>query len=517
MLSAAEARELESITRELELRSSDPLALAIEVCTPAQRKFVESLARQKAAEGGNQSGKSRTLAVDFLAQALGVHPTKRWHPPNPGAAWKGWYSTTTYQLFAEQGWHHFKSLLLYPGEEIPKRGERTRRILEIGWDKRAPERVKYLKLAREDGHIAEVYIKSFDQGRGEFQSAEVDYLALDEECPEEIYQEAQPRILRRGGQIGVGATPVEGVLWLEDLRARGEAGDPGVFHTRFATTDNPSLSKEALAELVREYKDYPHLARLRLEGYPVADEGRIYSDRVFHLPGRIVKPHDIGGWTLYRSIDHGVHTVAALWLAVAPGRKKITAYREYYGQDVEPVIGKGCLPHGDVTARATDGGNAARILAASLPDGGEEIYHKAWIDPATQGSGQETGKRLIDLWRGAHVRCEPAPDNRVEPGIERVKLLLGEKAPDGGPLFTVWEGCTNFLRERRLYSRQPKREKGDVGPLKPWKRYDHLMDDFRYLVAAGLEFVPYVQPPPAAGTLAREFWEERNPQPRQRL
>ena len=111
------------------------------------------------------------------------------------------------------------------------------------------------------------------------------------------------------------------------------------------------------------------------------------------------------------------------------GRKKIALYREYYGQDVEPVIGTG-----------RDGGNAANILALSrLDGGGEEVYEKALIDRATLGSGQETGKKLIELWRGAGVRCEPCRDNRVEAGIERVKQLLGERAPDGSPLLVVFE------------------------------------------------------------------------------
>jgi phage terminase large subunit-like protein len=508
MTTALLNRRALALERERALRARDPLLAAFRSATAAQRGWIESTAREKGAEGGNQSGKTRSVIVDFLLQALGIHPSRRWVPPVPGATWKGWYSTTTYQLFAEQGWHHMRSLLLFAGEQVPKSGAQTRRIVEIGWDKKSPERVKYLKLKREDGHLAEIYIKSYDQGRQEFQSAEVDYLALDEECPEEIYEEAQPRILRRGGQIGVGATPVEGVQWLEELRARAEKGDPDVFHTRFSTIDNPSLSPADLSKLVKRFEGRPDLARLRLEGYPVVDEGKVYPDVIFNVPGRIVKPFTIGGeWAKYRGIDHGVHVCAGLWVAVAPGRKKIALYREYYGEDVEPVVGRGLDEHGV----PLDRGNAANIRILSQEDGGEHIYQESIIDKATLGSGQETGTPLIELWEEAGVRCEACPDNRLEPGIERVKNLMAERAPDGTPLLVIFDTCTHYLRERRLYSRQPRREKGDDGPMRPVKRVDHTQDVLRYLVALGLEpAAPKPPPVPPQGTIGRKFWEQRN-------
>jgi hypothetical protein len=203
---------------------------------------------------------------------------------------------------------------------------------------------------------------------------------------------------------------------------------------------------------------------------------------------------------------------------VAPGRKKIALYREYYGRDVEPPVL----------------GNALEILRLSKNDGGEEAYAARYIDPATLGAGQETGTRLIDLWlrAGSCSRCghaevsvsshcekcggeratvdvSPAPDNRVEPGIEMVKELLRERCADGSPLFVVFETCPEFLKERRNYGRHQAREKGDEGRLAPVKRDDHGLDTFRYLVAAGLEWQPRKEKPPPEGTLGRMFWEKR--------
>jgi len=509
------------LLKELLLRRADPLLKAYDGLTPRQKAFVGATQREKVAEGGNQSGKSWSTCIDFCLGLAGKHPTRK---RRGAGAWRGWYSTTTYDRFAEQAWGHFKALLLFPGESVHKLP--TRRILNIGWDARYPETPTYLKVLQDDGEIAEAWIKSFKQGREEFQAAEVDVLAIDEECPTEIYEEAQPRLLKRNGQIVVAATPVTGVKWLQDLRDSAESDRKHIFHTRFPTYENPGLTAEAIAGMMAKCKARPDLFKLRMEGHPVVDEGRIYPDSIWNPEGggRIVAPFSIPhDWTRFRSIDHGVHTVAALWAAVAPGSKKIVVYREYYGRDVTPAVE----------------GNALNILRLSLLDGGEKRYAARWIDPATLGSGQETGERLIDIWNrsGYCIRCEnteasardprrcaacgservtidvdPAPDNRVESGIEKVRELLLERAPDGSPLLVFFDNLANLFAERREYGRhEPDPDKGDADDRKrkPIKRNDHLLDNLRYLIAAGLAWKPPAAPPPPDGSLARKMWEKR--------
>lgn len=516
-------RRAAELVRELKLRrQSDPLLVAFAMLYATQQLFVRALQREKVAEGGNQSGKSFSACINFVLEAVGKHPTRRYTPAKPGENWRGWYATTTFDRFAEQAWGHFKSLLLFEGESVHQLP--TRRIIQIGWNTTKPETPDYIKGRRDDGGIFEIWIKSYAQGREEFQAAEVDNLTLDEECPTDIYEEAQPRVLKRGGQIVVAATPVTGVKWLQDLRDQAETDKEHIFHCRFNTLDNPGLAPGALDGLRAKYKHRPDLFRLRVEGHPVVDEGRIYPDTVWSLPGRVVDPFVIPqDWTRYRCTDHGVHTVATLWAAVAPAGKKIAIYREYYGVDIHPSVE----------------GNALNILRLSLIDGGERAFAERWIDPATLGAGQETGVRLIDLWneagycsrcqkttivQGNPNRCgecggeririsvDPAPDNRVEPGIEKVKELLGETGPDGAPLLVVFKNLHHLFAERREYGRAEPNEKGDEDDRKrkPIKRKDHLLDCLRYLVAGGLVWKPRPRAPaPPAGSLARAFWEKR--------
>lgn len=446
-------------------------------------------------EGGNQSGKTWSSCVDFLLQARGLHQFRKWMPTRTGDSWRGWYATTTYERFAEQAWGHWKSLILLPGESVHRLP--TRNILAIGWDNKNPERPLYLKIRRNDSRdcVSEVWIKSYEQGAAEFQSAEVDCLALDEECPNDVYEESQPRIMKRSGAIQISATPVRGVRWLEDLRAAAER-DSGlaVSHHRLDTRDNPGMPPDQVKLLEEKWAVRTELRDLRLRGLPVAAAGSVYTDLQF-TPQHICDPFDIPSeWTRYRTIDHGWRCCACLWFAVSPA-EEVILYREYVGEE------------------RTIAQNTAAIAHLS---GGEQ-YQSTWIDPATLGTDAGTGRRVIDIWIDGFkeavrdgVPVIPAPDNDVMAGIEQVWNLLDKRRSDGLPSFRVFRTCGHFLDERRSYRFNSTRAKGDEGALKPVKREDHAMDAFRYFVAAGARFQRLPSRPPREGSLARRLWERRH-------
>jgi len=527
----ASMRRRVEIARELALRRGDPLLKALGELTTkeqvrfgnAQLDYVLSEKRERLLDGGNRSGKTWTGSIDFLAMARGVHPTYVWPPKNlpprwSGGAWVGWWGAVKYDLFGVAAWRHFKRLLLFPGESV--RALPTRNICAISWNKKNPEVPDYLQVRRFDGNVADIYIMSYEADTDAWSSAAVDAINYDEEAPPDKVNEGQLRIVDRCGRIGYLATALKNMDYEVELRARAEAGDPDVFHGRLSMRDNPAIPPTEIKALERKYANDPETLRLRVDGYPSAEEGKIYPDSIWQPPGmqRVVKPFPITReWTKYRCIDHGVHTVACIWVAVAPAAKKIVMYREYYGYDVEPPLL----------------GNALEILRLSELDGGERAYHQRWIDPATMGAGQETGTRLIDLWNRAGYcascgetdvndwgRCQkcqgervtidvtPAPDNRVEPGIELCKNLLRERCADGSPLFVVFDTCTNFQNERRNYGRHIARERGDEGHMKPVKKKDHGLDDWRYLVAGGLEWVQPARIAPTSG-IGKMFLERR--------
>ena len=88
------------------------------------------------------------------------------------------------------------------------------------------------------------------------------------------------------------------------------------------------------------------------------------------------------------------------------------------------------------------------------------------IDPASQGSGQKDGTKLINEYREGGLVNLVFANNAVETGIHRIWTRLST-----GTL-KVFESCLPWFAEFRLYRRD---EHGHVV-----KKDDHLMDGTRY-------------------------------------
>lgn len=489
----ARAIERLAFAREIRLRARDPLIDAAEKLTWAskygagfQAGYLRAGQQIRVLEGGNQTGKTWTTCIDFLLQARGLHPTIKWTAGHERPTWKGWYCSPTFQRFAEQAWHHWKRLLLYPGEKLQVP---TRNILAIGWDNRNPERPTYLKIRRYDGGVSEIYVKSYEQGATEFQSAEVDCLALDEEAPTAVWNECLVRVRIRAGNIGISATAVIGVAWLDNLRKDAELAPSAIYHARLDARDNPQYSMEQVQALERAWANDPEMFDLRVRGIPRAMTGVIYSDKRFtaqHLCQPFVVPDD---WTRYRCVDPSFQFTGCLWVAVSPAGD-LVAYRDYLGED------------------KTIQENAAEILALS----GNEVYERSYVDKARAPMRMDdTGERIIDVYDKAGLKLEPAPYNDVSSGIEQVFALLTQRAGGNGerPQFRVFNCCQTFLAERRLYKWRELREAGDEQLNRPVRRNNHVLDCWRYLVMAGLPYVTPKKPAPPKGTVGRRLYEAR--------
>lgn len=492
-----DAKEKAALLREWQLRQGDPLRAAYKSLTGAQRSYVDATQLSKLIQGGNRSGKTWTATVCFLMQALGIHPTLDNILKTNWSAWEGWWVTVTYNLFALQTWDHFKRLLLFPGESVHKLP--TRRILQIGWQKKSPETPDYVLLRREDGKFAKIYIKSVDQGRGAFQSAGPNRAHADEEIPIEIREELQPRTWDRNAILSDSATPISGAKYLAEIEEKAKRKEPGIFFVRIDTRDNPSLSVDALNQYAKEYENDPETLRLRLQGFPRASEGLVYKDHLF-TADHVCEPFDISAtWTRYRSIDHGYRHFVCLWFAVSPSEDDIVLYREYHGQEKSIIE------------------NARAVVDFT----GAELITNTVIDRATtqhNGAMNEDGHavRTIDLYRAAGVPCFESPEHTVWAGIAKVWALLAQVGGDTAKRrFRVFKTCEYFLDERRNYRNQQVGDAGSDRPEKhdnPLKKKDHAMDAWRYRIVGGM---PYREPgaggPPPEGTLGRVLFDRRMP------
>ena len=428
--------------------------------------------------------------IDFLLDALGIHPVYRWESGFAGATWRGWYATVTYDLFAQQAWDHFKRLLLFPGENelhLP-----TRRILEIGWDKKAPQKVLYLKLKRADGGTADISIRSYDQGPGKFQSAGLDRVHLDEEDKSgAIYQEVTMRgVAKKGARISHSCTPVIGVDYVTQLRHDAETGARNVCHARFDTRDNPAADKAYIAEVVKRFRHRPELIDLRLGGFPLALHGLVYNDLVF-TPANVCDPFLLpANWTRYRVIDPSWRNCACTWWAVGPREEDLILYRDYVGHE------------------QTIADNCKAILALS----GAERFQTTWIDRNYCQKHEEVhGEKIIELYRRNGVACVESVPIGITAGIFDTWELLAQRSGANGERarLRVFRSCENFFQERLKYKWPEAKDKGHEGVENPTDRDNHVLKCFVYFWAARPRWVVPRAPVAPAGSMTRVIQDDR--------
>jgi phage terminase large subunit-like protein len=127
---------------------------------------------------------------------LGRHPLQKWEPPV-----HCWASALTWEL-----WENIllpELLTWIPVDRIvsapPPFKKSTRRDIIIRAD---------------NGKLSRITGKAAEQGAERYQSARVHRVWLDEEHPESVWDEMQPRLLRFGGDTIATMTPLKGFTWV---------------------------------------------------------------------------------------------------------------------------------------------------------------------------------------------------------------------------------------------------------------------------------------------------------------
>jgi phage terminase large subunit-like protein len=223
-----------------------------------QRAVLESDARHRWLFWGNQVGKTTIGAVDVVLLALGRHPHQKWQPPV-----MQWASALTWELWE-------KILLPELLTWIPKD-----RLIK------APEPHVHstnrdILLRADNGKISRITGKAAQQGAAMYQSARVHQVWLDEEHPEAVWNEMQPRLLRHGGRTISTMTPLKGFTWVYhrvyEPWKKGSL-DERVFCSHAGLVDNPAIGAEEIAALDEALKHAPAQLAARKFGLFVKPEG----------------------------------------------------------------------------------------------------------------------------------------------------------------------------------------------------------------------------------------------------
>jgi phage terminase large subunit-like protein len=307
----------------------------------------------------------------------------------------------------------------------------------------------YNAHGEEDGESV-MWLRSYVQGREIFQGFELDGFWPDEECPPEVYQEGQVRLMTTRGLSTLSFTPLEGLTEL----VSGFMGPPedNENASRFVVScgwdDVPHLDEVAKRELLANLP--PHQKDARSKGIPQLGAGAIYP----------VLPEDIEvddfelptHWHRGYGMDVGWNRTACLWGAWDRTADVIYVYSEHYRGQAEPIL------------------HAAAVKARGQSMQGA-------IDPASKGRQQADGKQLLKMYRDLGLNLHEA-NNGVEAGIYDVwqRLSTGR--------LKFFKSCRNTMAEFKIYRR-------DLNG-KIVKANDHAMDALRYLIATPRVFAPVV-------------------------
>lgn len=323
--------------------------------------------------------------------------------------------------------------------------------------------VDTVEVMHTSGRTSLLGFKSYDQGRESFQGTEKDGIWLDEESSESIRSECALRLMTTGGLLLETFTPLKGLTPIVmKYMEGGERSDAGIIEgpdravVMAGWDDVPHLGAEEKARMLAESE--PHLREARSKGIPSMGSGAIYPVPESDI---VVSDMEIPGfWPRAYGLDVGWNRTAAIWGALDRDTDTLYLYAEHYRGSAEPVI------------------HAASIKAKG-----------AWIpgviDPASAGSSQADGKKLLLLYRAQDLHLTPA-ENAVEAGIGDVwqRLSTGR--------LKVFKSLQNWLSEYRMYRRD---EHGKIV-----KANDHLMDATRYLVRSGIKVAKVEAPKRAAVT-----------------
>jgi phage terminase large subunit-like protein len=227
---------------------------------------------------GNQVGKTTLGAILTVLVALGRSVTladgttwtPRWAPPI-----EAWASALTWEL-----WENvlLPELLTW----IP-----VDRLVD------APEPFKHstkrtILVRADNGRLSRITGKAAEQGRAKYQARRLHWVWLDEEHPEDVWDELLPRLLRHGGVTFASMTPLKGLTWVFDRYyepwQRGEHPPGSHYVSHAGIGDNPSIAKEAIDALKQELRHNPAQLAARLGGQFVRPSGVVLPfDRAKHL------------------------------------------------------------------------------------------------------------------------------------------------------------------------------------------------------------------------------------------
>lgn len=272
-----------------------------------QNEALLHLARHRWLFWGNQAGKSTLGAIDLVLLCLGRHPHQKWRPPV-----HCWASALTWEL-----WENIllpELLTWIPKERIVDAPEPYRKSSK-----------RDIVIRADNGSLSRITGKAAEQGAERYQSARVHRVWLDEEHPESVWDEMQPRLLRFGGDTIATMTPLKGFTWVygriyEPVQA-GKIAPERHWFSHAGPRDNPGIKRSEVREMEKELQHNPAQLAARVSGLFVRPVGAVLPFDI-QKHGVTLKPEQLKELVPkcrhYGAVDLGKWRFAFVWAMVQP-------------------------------------------------------------------------------------------------------------------------------------------------------------------------------------------------------
>jgi len=320
--------------------------------------------------------------------------------------------------------------------------------------------VDFLYVRHVSGGLSKINFKSYEMRSKAFMGFECDFIWLDEEPPAEIFSECVQRFRTRKPGMLITFTPLGGISEVVSmfLPQYAQQADEAAYEASgrafvmISQDEVPHLTDEERKQM--QANALPHEREARRNGVPAIGAGKIYpvEESSFIIP--ILSGGIPRHWPRMYGLDVGLNCTAAVFLARDLDTDTVYVYSEHYMKDQLPAV------------------HAAAIKARGQ-------WMQGVIDPSARNRNACDGDSLLNRYKDLGLNLHKA-DNAVTEGLTEVldRLQTGR--------LKVFETCTNWIREFRLYRRDAKQRIVKV--------HDHAMDATRYALR-GLKYAKVMEAP----------------------
>ena len=413
----------------------------------------------------NQSGKTLASAIEIACHATGRYPDwwpgKRFDKPTDG-----WVAGVSNEVVRDT---IQKLLLGNAGQHgtgtIPKDA-----LIDVIPARGIADLVDIIRVSHASGGISTITLKSYSAGREKFQGSTLDYVALDEEAPYDIYSECLTRTNATKGLVWSTFTPLQGVSEVVRRFLYEQSDDRDLVTMTIDDCDH--YDEEQKRQIIDSYNEHEREARTR--GVPTMGSGRIFpisQDRIA-CDHREIPAH----WARIGGLDFGwTHNFAACELAHDRDHDVVYLIKAFRQKESTPIM-----------------------HAATLRAWGKNLRW-AWPRDGRRQTLEGAGIPLMEQYRdqGLDMLWTHAQFEDKSTSVEAGLLQWLDRMKSGR--FKVFRELNDFWEEFNLYHRRDGKVFAENDDLLCAVRYALMMLRYARTDASAKSFNRTIEYPEAVG------------------